>query len=76
MNEASAIFGKILMEVQEKKHRELVFNGGIILKYLGQLSLLFHKGKNIDIGKVYYDIVKDLYISAYNYCVICYHESL
>jgi len=24
-------------------------------------------------GKVYYDIVKDLYISAYNYCVICYH---
>ena len=47
-----------------------------MLKYLGGLSLIFHKESKIDIGKVYYNIVKDLYISAYNYCVICYHESL
>lgn len=60
----------------EKKLLDLAYNGNIVGKLMQGIAARMNSHKNIDVEDLYQTLVSELYISAYNYCVISYHDEL
>ena len=70
----SAIFKDMFSKLTEKRYKELVLNGNIISKILSYISDYLNKHQELNIDNLYLNIIEDLYQSAYNFCILHYHE--
>lgn len=63
-------------QAKEKKYNDLTITGSIANRLINAIVIQLNSKKKIKIHKIYEDIVRDLYTSAYNLCVMKYHDEL
>lgn len=51
-------------------------NGNIALKILQNLIITLNSHKKIKVESVYKNIIEELYVSAFNFCILSYHGEL
>lgn len=76
IKQVSNIFKILYNQVIEKHYGDLYMNGNIVNKVIQGVVTLFNSNKKIKIHGIFENILRDLYISGYNYCVLGYHEKL
>ena len=69
----SSVFKQLYSQINEKKYKELLFNGNIAEKVLKYVEYDLNNHKRVKIEEIYGKIIEDLYLSAYNFCVLSYH---
>ena len=72
----AAIFREVCGKVQEKKYNELLLNGNIIAKIVKYVEKYTNKRQDFSLQSLYEQLIDDLYISAYNYCILTYHDEM
>jgi len=70
------IFTAILNNIEEKTICGVTFNGNIIGKVLRNSIEMLNREDILDITKLFKSVIAELYVSAYNYCVISYSDTL
>lgn len=77
VKEVSKSFKHVVSNLQnEKRLLDLSYNGNIVNKLVQGIAARVNSHQNIDVEDLYRTLVSELYISAYNYCVISYHDEL
>ena len=72
----SSIFKDIYSKLSEKRYKELVLNGNIVAKVIKYIETYLNNKSQLNIETLYMQIIEDLYQSAYNYCILHYHEEM
>jgi hypothetical protein len=72
----AAIFQDVMGRASEKRYKELVLNGSIVGKVMKYIEGYLNNKKELSIDALYLHVVEDLYQSAYNYCILHYHEQM
>lgn len=76
MRKVSSIFTQLHEVVTEKRYNELTLTGSIVLKIVKYIETYLNGNHLINIEDLYERIIEDLYQSAYNYCILSYHEEM
>lgn len=74
MRKVGSIFSQVYEVVTEKRYNELNLTGSIVLKIIKYIENYLNSSQTINIEDLYDRIIEDLYQSAYNYCILSYHE--
>lgn len=53
-----------------------MLNGNIIAKVIKYIETYLNNRSNLNIDDLYVRVIEDLYQSAYNYCILSYHEDM
>lgn len=72
----ATIFGDLYSRVCEKRYKELTLNGNIIAKVIKEVEKELNGGGELNVEELYLKVINDLYQSAYNYCILNYHEDM
>lgn len=54
----------------------VTFNGNIIGKVVRNAVQMLNREEHLDIARLFKSVIAELYVSAYNYCVISYSDAL
>ena len=60
----------------EKHFNSLVVNGNIVGKLLSSIVCQLNAKKKLKLYRIHEDISRDVYVSAYNFCIIGYQDEL
>jgi hypothetical protein len=72
----AGIFSQLYEVVTEKRYNELNLTGSIVVKIMKYIEGYLNGSKEINIEELYDRLIEDLYQSAYNYCILSYHEEM
>lgn len=70
------IFTSVLSNIEEKTICGVTFNGNIVGKVVRGLAQMLNREAVLDVGRLFKGVIAELYVSAYNYCVIAYSDLL
>lgn len=70
------VFSAVMQSVEEKTINGVTINGNIVCKLINHLAAMLSREDKLDVDRLFKSIVQELYVSAYNFCVIGYNDML
>lgn len=79
IRQAGSIFEHIHRQTNPKRYNDLVLNGTLLLKILNEIQRIINShspNHHLSLESLYRELVEDLYLSGYNYCILAYHQAM
>ena len=70
------MFKSVYWDSVEKSYENLFINGKLVVKIINSAINDLNNRNKINIHQIFHSIMKELYNSAYSYCVMSYHSDL
>lgn len=70
----SEIFKEVYKNADERTEEDLLRTGCVVGKLVQYVVPVINNERDIILEGIYERIVKELYISAYNFCILGYHD--